>query len=390
MLGLVVPDVDRKEIKKMIGDGLSAGPANIGQKIKETSAAKTVSKANCFVMLYFASSQSSFQQLYVIRDQILEIRKDVMTTPFYPILVGIHDGIAELSTDYVTTAQATATASDFGGILIETSNLIEDIPKILTATQPQSGGGLGLSASALARSGSNYIKKQIKAEKARITGHTPELLVKWKPISSIELSFWKKADRYFERQIPKSWHGCQIPEFHHFQAFFETFLDGSKLWNCSTSLTAVYNPTHRLKFCDELEIIKRRHSNSPTLFNKQDWTYENAEISDRKQKVASHFRATCEKFPWNIDKSLPDIIPVLHGTSLRSAKFICGEGFANISQIDDGYYGSGIYLTSSAKYALPYMGYTKEPTLLLCYAIPGMSFHPATPLILGSSCFFGI
>jgi hypothetical protein len=33
---------------------------------------------------------------------------------------------------------------------------------------------------------------------------------------------------------------------------------------------------------------------------------------------------------------------------------ICGTGFANLSSLDDGFYGKGIYFTTYALYALPY------------------------------------
>jgi len=65
---------------------------------------------------------------------------------------------------------------------------------------------------------------------------------------------------------------------------------------------------------------------------------------------------------------------VVHGTHSAAADGIAQFGFAPISIIDSGYYGKGIYFTSSAMYTLPYICKRKDPTLLICYALPGNPF----------------
>jgi len=62
---------------------------------------------------------------------------------------------------------------------------------------------------------------------------------------------------------------------------------------------------------------------------------------------------------------------VVHGTGGAIGKQICSAGFAALSSLDLGYYGKGIYFTSSCLYATPYFGIKKDPAILLCFIIPG-------------------
>jgi len=87
-------------------------------------------------------------------------------------------------------------------------------------------------------------------------------------------------------------------------------------------------------------------------------------------------------FTWNKIQSIP-ILPVLHGTDLSIAWKICSNGFATLSSLDVGYYGSGIYFTTSAKYTVSYIATKKHPALILSYLIPGNALpvieHPHSP-----------
>jgi len=48
-----------------------------------------------------------------------------------------------------------------------------------------------------------------------------------------------------------------------------------------------------------------------------------------------------------------------------------------LSTLDDGYYGKGIYFSTSAKYIIPYYATKKNPTILICLIIPG-NIYPVT------------
>jgi len=74
------------------------------------------------------------------------------------------------------------------------------------------------------------------------------------------------------------------------------------------------------------------------------------------------------------------ILPTVHGTSLENAWKICYGGFATLSKLDTGYFGSGIYFTTYYSYAESYfMGFV-DPAVLISYVIPGNSYpvieHP--------------
>jgi len=82
---------------------------------------------------------------------------------------------------------------------------------------------------------------------------------------------------------------------------------------------------------------------------------------------------------WNTDLQVP-IIPALHGTDEPIAKSIITTSFVALARGDAGYYGKGLYFTTSAKYALPYFASKQKPVVLICYVITGNAYpvieHP--------------
>jgi len=85
------------------------------------------------------------------------------------------------------------------------------------------------------------------------------------------------------------------------------------------------------------------------------------------------FNERIHKWPWNEGLEIQDspVIPVVHGTSKVIAWKIAAEGFAALSTLDSGFYGKGIYFSSSAKYTIPYCHCKSKPTILICLTIPG-------------------
>jgi len=53
---------------------------------------------------------------------------------------------------------------------------------------------------------------------------------------------------------------------------------------------------------------------------------------------------------------------------------ICRTGFATLSTQDDGWYGKGMYYTSSALYSLPYYATKPTPALIICWILPGNTY----------------
>jgi len=81
-------------------------------------------------------------------------------------------------------------------------------------------------------------------------------------------------------------------------------------------------------------------------------------------------------WPWNntLNENITPIVPAIHGTSMKIGWKIVNSGFAALSTIDEGYYGKGIYLSTSALYTLPYFASCSDPAIIVCLTIPGNPF----------------
>jgi len=89
-----------------------------------------------------------------------------------------------------------------------------------------------------------------------------------------------------------------------------------------------------------------------------------------RAKVHEEYIKRVNSYSWNEDLKVP-VLPVVHGTGLAVAKAISKTGFAALSSLDSGYFGKGIYFTSSAKYALPYSTLQSDPAFIISYVVPG-------------------
>jgi len=114
---------------------------------------------------------------------------------------------------------------------------------------------------------------------------------------------------------------------------------------------------------------------SPELFKKRDWCL--LPDYDEKQFVMKNYDLLWSRFYWNHNPSKLPIIPVIHGTDYVTAQHICNTGFATVSSLDAGFYGQGMYFSSSIQYAIPYFTTKASPCLVLCYALPG-NVYPVT------------
>jgi len=132
---------------------------------------------------------------------------------------------------------------------------------------------------------------------------------------------------------------------------------------------AVYNVTLLSAFKSQFSIISTRHRDSPKLFCKKDWGDQEDNL-DHRNWVYSKYDDRVNVFDWNKSLDLP-IIPAIHGTDKTIAWSICASGFAALSTLDAGYYGKGIYFSSSCLYTVPYYGTKGGPTILVCLLICG-------------------
>jgi len=87
-------------------------------------------------------------------------------------------------------------------------------------------------------------------------------------------------------------------------------------------------------------------------------------------------------------------LAVAHASSLTKAGKIIVSGFASLSTLDEGYYGKGMYFSSSTIYTLPYCLPYPDPCILICYLMTGNPYpvieHPRKePNFLGKHIVSG-
>lgn len=148
-------------------------------------------------------------------------------------------------------------------------------------------------------------------------------------------------------------------------ALFQDFLGGGEL--IIVSIRAIFNPVLLRQFINQWELTTERLTTGKAVFGKT--TYSD---NPNQMWIVQKFneRAHHPKLSWNKDLTCP-IIPTAHGTELYLAEKISQTGFANLSKLDAGYFGSGIYFSTFVMYTLPYFASKKKPSVIVSYVIPG-------------------
>lgn len=169
---------------------------------------------------------------------------------------------------------------------------------------------------------------------------------------------WTKENNYYIKQ----------------QSVNEEFLDiWRQLDTKNTNIKEVYrvcNPTLGSSFANYREILKQRFEESPMLFMKRDWILQ--ENSIRRFYTIECYEKLKDKYLWNTD-NVP-ILACVHGTDFSIAKSIVSKGFCALASLDAGYYGKGIYFTSSALYARTYYLNKDDPCLIIALGIFGNAY----------------
>jgi len=134
---------------------------------------------------------------------------------------------------------------------------------------------------------------------------------------------------------------------------------------------AVVTPGLAANMSNTRELQRSRLSTSPAQFYGQKW--KSKKSAPLKNKTMDLYNQIIHKWPWNDGLEIHDspVLPVVHGTSADIGWKIATEGFASLSSLDSGFYGKGIYFSSSARYTLPYCFPKPRPTILICLTIPG-------------------
>jgi len=94
---------------------------------------------------------------------------------------------------------------------------------------------------------------------------------------------------------------------------------------------------------------------------------------DLRDAATQQYEKFVASFDWNNEGKLP-VVLLIHGTSGPIAFKIVKNGFSALSTLDSGWYGSGIYFTSSALYALPYYSAKRQPSVIISLVFPGNPF----------------
>jgi len=138
-------------------------------------------------------------------------------------------------------------------------------------------------------------------------------------------------------------------------------------------------------------VQRLRIKENPTQFFSQSWKiFPDFEM---RNEIHDWFQKKLYEWDWNERLESSPILPVVHGTDTSIAWKIAQGGFASLSTLDDGYYGKGIYFSTSAKYILPYYANKKNPTVLICLIIPGNTYpvteFPTSNKIMGHALVNG-
>eukprot|EP01125_Pyxidicula_operculata_P014817 TRINITY_DN4987_c0_g1_i1.p1 TRINITY_DN4987_c0_g1~~TRINITY_DN4987_c0_g1_i1.p1 ORF type:complete len:1811 (-),score=370.81 TRINITY_DN4987_c0_g1_i1:86-5518(-) len=135
------------------------------------------------------------------------------------------------------------------------------------------------------------------------------------------------------------------------------------------SATAVYNRNLLGNFVNRRALNDSRYQRSRETFYAQDWKKKKEEL---RSWVWEEYEKKVKSFSWNL--GVPTelaILPVVHGTDKFIADKIAETGFAALSKLDAGWYGKGIYFTTSTLYSVPYFATKKTPSVIVSMVVPG-------------------
>jgi len=95
----------------------------------------------------------------------------------------------------------------------------------------------------------------------------------------------------------------------------------------------------------------------------------------RRLAVLNHLEGKIRQWDWNhTTYTQVPVIPAVHATELSSAWKIVSSGFAILGAFDKGFYGKGVYLSTSAQYVRQYLSFKKQPCILVCFVVLGKCY----------------
>lgn len=166
----------------------------------------------------------------------------------------------------------------------------------------------------------------------------------------------------------------------------EYILDRDMLKDSIKSITLIYNKTLLDNFIGSYLIQSERMKKGGLLFYDKKWCKnKDANIHEFVYNIWEKLNLS---YSWN--KNAPSIIPVCHGTDRIVAEKICETGFANLSSLDQGWYGKGIYFSSYSLYCSPYFSTKRKPAIILAWILPGNIYpviekHDSNDTLIGTA-----
>jgi len=158
-----------------------------------------------------------------------------------------------------------------------------------------------------------------------------------------------------------------------------------------TDVIALQNDGLEKAFSFYNNSLIEKFRSSPQIFRKENW--KKHEVVEDRQFVHDNFIKMTKKYDtWTEDKTVP-IIPMFQGTAKSTYLKIAQTGFCTVATLDDGFYGRGIYFTSSINYASYYSllsmkGNTTHYCIIIAFVSPG-NIYPVIESPTGKQSFRG-
>jgi hypothetical protein len=143
---------------------------------------------------------------------------------------------------------------------------------------------------------------------------------------------------------------------------------------------AINNAELAAAFCTKVRNMETQRQSGGVAFNRPDWG------ADRDGEKAALLAQLKAKFLPLDGLTHQNLLLVFHGCAIGDADLICSTGLANVAYRDNGWFGQGIYATSSAEYAARYASGELKPNsthrtnaqgeyvVIACWAVPGMCY----------------
>jgi len=130
---------------------------------------------------------------------------------------------------------------------------------------------------------------------------------------------------------------------------------------------AIDNQGLTYRFSNALSTLTDRHKKFPQLFAKKDWH----SMSGPKQRKATldYLDSRYAIEPWNNDKTVK-VLPAAHATKDAIVSSLCSGGFGTVASLDPGWYGQGVYFTTSVRYAAKYSNENVK-AIVIALTLPG-------------------